>query len=123
MVDDKSKRESKEKATAKEKELQGTLFLVREALLRGVKFLPVDLYKSNASAFLVEDGKIRVPFSSMNGLGENAAQAIVEARKDGEFLSREELRIRAKLNKSVVDMLGEAGVLADLTETNQLTLF
>ena len=123
MVDDKSKRDSKEKATAKEKELQGTLYLVREALLRGVKFLPVDLYKSNASAFLVEDGKIRVPFSSMNGLGENAAQAIVEARKDGEFLSREELRIRAKLNKSVVDMLGEAGVLSELTETNQLSLF
>ena len=64
-----------------------------------------------------------MPFSSMNGLGERAAQAILEARREGEFLSREELRIRAKLNKSVVDMLGDAGVLADLTETNQLTLF
>jgi len=123
MVDDKAKRDSKEKATQKEKELQGTLILVREALLRGIKFLPVDLYKSDASAFLVEDGKIRIPFSAMNGLGERAAQSILEARKDGEFLSREELRIRAKLNKSVVDMLGDAGVLADLTETNQLTLF
>jgi len=123
MVDDKSKRESKEKPTAKEKELQSTLYLVREAMLRGIKFLPVDLYRSDASAFLVEDGKIRMPFSAMNGLGEKAAQAIVESRADGEFLSREELRIRAKLNKSVVDMLGDAGVLSDLTETNQLSLF
>ncbi|MGN1473929.1 MAG: PolC-type DNA polymerase III [Eubacteriales bacterium] len=123
MVDDKSRRDAKEKATAKEKELQGTLYLVREALLRGIRFLPVDLYKSDASAFLVENGAIRMPFSSMNGLGERAAQAILEARREGEFLSREELRIRAKLNKSVVDMLGDAGVLADLTETNQLTLF
>ncbi|MBQ7171304.1 MAG: PolC-type DNA polymerase III [Clostridia bacterium] len=122
-VDEKSKKGSKEKASQKEKDLQGTLYLVREAILRGIRFLPVDLYRSDASAFLVEEEGIRLPFSTMSGLGERAAQMIVEARADGEFLSREELRIRANLNKSVVEVLAAAGVLDTLTETNQLSFF
>ena len=122
-VDEKSKKGAKEKASQKEKELQGTLYLVREAILRGIRFLPVDLYRSDASAFLVEEEGIRLPFSTMSGLGERAAQMIVEARADGEFLSREELRIRANLNKSVVEVLAAGGVLDALTETNQLSFF
>ena len=99
------------------------LQLVREALARGVQFLPVDLYKSDAAAFLPENGKIRLPFSSLGGLGETAAQKIAEARGEGEFFSIEELRERAQLNKSVVEILSRNGVLDNLSETNQFSFF
>ena len=97
--------------------------LAREALARGVQFLPVDLYKSDATAFLPENGKIRLPFAALGGLGEGAALKIVEARQDGEFFSIEELRERAKLNKSVMDILQRNGVLKDMSETNQFSFF
>ena len=86
---------AKEDATQKDAEMVTALQLVREALARGVQFLPVDLYKSDAAAFLPENGKIRLPFSSLGGLGETAAQKIAEARGEGEFFSIEELRERA----------------------------
>ena len=113
----------KEDATAKDAETVAAMSLAREALARGVQFLPVDIYKSDATAFLPENGKIRLPFSSLGGLGEGAAQKIVEARVDGEFFSIEELRERAKLTKSVVDILQRNGVLKDMNETNQFTFF
>ena len=110
-------------ATQKEAETVTALSLAREALARGVVFLPVDLYKSDATAFLPENGKIRLPFAALGGLGEGAAQKIVEARADGEFFSIEELRERAKLNKSVIEILSQIGALKNLSETNQYTLF
>ena len=110
-------------ATQKEAETVTALSLAREALARGVVFLPVDLYKSDATAFLPENGKIRLPFAALGGLGEGAAQKIVEARADGEFFSIEELRERAKLNKSVIEILSQSGALKNLSETNQYTFF
>ncbi|MBQ4071999.1 MAG: PolC-type DNA polymerase III [Clostridia bacterium] len=116
--------EAKEhEATQKEKELLSTLYLVREALARGVKFLNIDLKKSHATAFLPEDGKIRMPFNALGGLGDGAAEKIIRAREDGEFSSIEDLRLRAGLNKSVIEVLRANGVLAGLSETNQLTIF
>lgn len=114
---------AKEDATQKDAEMVTALQLVREALARGVQFLPVDLYKSDAAAFLPENGKIRLPFSSLGGLGETAAQKIAEARGEGEFFSIEELRERAQLNKSVVEILSRNGVLDNLSETNQFSFF
>ena len=113
----------KEDATANDEKAISALMLAREALARGVQFLPVDLYKSDAKAYLPENGKIRLPFASLEGLGEGAAEKIVESRADGEFFSIEELRERAKLNKSVVEILSANGVLKGLNETNQYTLF
>ncbi len=113
----------KEDATQKDAETISSMSLAREALARGVQFLGVDLYKSDATAFLPENGKIRLPFSSLGGLGEGAAQKIVEARADGEFFSIEELRERAKLTKSVIEILSRNGVLDNLSETNQYTFF
>nr|MBQ5811563.1 PolC-type DNA polymerase III [Clostridia bacterium] len=113
----------KEDATQKDAETISSMMLAREALARGVQFLPVDLYKSDATAFLPENGKIRLPFAALGGLGEGAAQKIVEAREDGEFFSIEELRQRAKLTKSVVEILSRAGALDNLSETNQFTFF
>ncbi|MBQ7377153.1 MAG: PolC-type DNA polymerase III [Clostridia bacterium] len=110
-------------ATQKEAEEITTLLLVREAVCRGVQFLPVDLLKSDANAFLPEDGKIRMPFSSLGGLGETAAANIIAARNEGEIFSVEELRQRAGLTKAVIEILRRNKVLDSLSETNQFTLF
>lgn len=110
-------------ASPKEKDMYPTLQLMNEAYARGIKFLGVDLYKSDATAFLPEDGAIRLPFSSIAGLGDAAAQSIIDAVKDGKFLSREDLKLRAGLGSGVITLLDENGVLEGLAETNQLTLF
>ncbi len=110
-------------ASPKEKDMYPTLQLMNEAYARGIKFLGVDLYKSDATAFLPEDGAIRLPFSSIAGLGDAAAQSIIDAVKDGKFLSREDLKLRAGLGSGVITLLDENGVLAGMPETNQLTFF
>jgi DNA polymerase-3 subunit alpha (Gram-positive type) len=109
-------------ASAKENEAVSTFQLVNEAMARGIKFLPVDLYRSHASAFLPEDGKIRIPFNALPGLGDTAAAKIVEAR-EGTLFSREELREKAGLSKSIMELLANNGVLDGLSETNQISLF
>ncbi|MHC1694571.1 MAG: hypothetical protein AB9835_04700 [Eubacteriales bacterium] len=113
-----------DKTTAKDEDTLNALMLVDEMLSRGYKFLPVDLYKSAASAFLPENGMVRLPFSSLSGVGDSAALNIVKARpRSGEFFSIEELRISAGLNKSVLETLRQNGILDGLTETDQLSLF
>ena len=110
-------------ASQKDAELLTTLFLVREAMARGVKFLGVDLKKSHAKAFLPENGKIRMPFNSLGGLGDAAAEKIVEVRDRYELYSIEDLRMRSGISKAVIEILRRNGVLDGLTETNQFTLF
>ena len=109
-------------ATQQEKETVTILQLVNEAMARKVRFLPVDLEKSHAYIFQPEDGAIRMPFSSLPGLGENAAQNIINAREEEPFFSVEDLQIRAKLSRSVIDMLRANGVLDNVSETDQLTI-
>ena len=92
-------------------------------LARGLKFLPVNLFKSEAFAFKPEDGKIRLPFSSLAGLGEKAAEKIVEVRNRENLLSIEELQMKAGLSKSIIDLLRKNGALEGLSETNQLSFF
>ncbi|MBQ8164345.1 MAG: PolC-type DNA polymerase III [Clostridia bacterium] len=96
-----------------------------ELYARGVEFLPVDLYKSDGVVFRPEDGKIRPPFSSLQGVGANAAQGIVDARNDGkgEFISIEDLRARAGLNKAVIETLKNEGCLDGMPEDDRLSLF
>ncbi len=110
-------------ATAKEQGMISALQLITEAMARGVRFLPVSLTKSDAKAFLPEGDAVRMPFSALNGVGENAAAAIIAAREKDTIYSIEELQIRAKLTKSVMEILRRNGVLDGLSETNQLTLF
>ena len=110
-------------ATQKESEQATTLQLVNECLARGIRFLPVDLEKSAASDYLPENGKIRMPFMSLPGLGDTAARNIVEARKEREFFSVEDLRQRASLTKAVIEILERNGVLEGLSETNQFSFF
>ena len=106
----------------KEAATYSAMQLALEFVARGFKFLPVDLYRSDARLFLPEDGAIRLPFSSLSGVGVAAAQNIVDAREaGGEFLSVEELKQRASVSKSVVEILEKNGVLKNLSETNQIT--
>ena len=110
-------------ATAKENETCQTLYLVREALSRGVKFLNVHLMKSDATAFLPENGRIRMPFNSLSGLGDTAAEKIIKTRDEGEIYSVEDLRVRTGISKSVIEILRKNHVLDGLSETNQFSLF
>ena len=90
---------------------------------RGFEFLPADLYKSDAFKFQRVDGKILLPLNAFQGVGDSAAQNIQEARADGEFMSIDDLKTRAKLTKTVIETLSENGCLKDLPETSQISLF
>ena len=111
------------KATAKDKGLITVLELSYELYARGLKFKRVDLYISEATKFTIEEDGIRPPISALQGVGDNAAKSIVEARKQGEFISKEDLRVRAKVSKTVIETLSNHGCLEGMSETNQLSLF
>ena len=111
-------------ASPKDKDMYDDLELVLEMYERGIKFLPVDLYKSDAIKFKVEEDGIRPSLSSIAGLGQVAALSIEEAKKNGgEFISKEDLRIKAKIGKSVIELLDKFGCLEGMSNTNQLSLF
>ncbi|NLJ75546.1 MAG: PolC-type DNA polymerase III [Firmicutes bacterium] len=110
-------------ATARERSMITTLEIVLEAMARGVRFLPVDLYRSSDRQFLIHESSLLPPFASLQGVGLNAAAAIVEARQQGEFTSIEDLRQKSGVTKAVIETLRLHGCLEGLSETNQLTLF
>jgi len=112
-----------EKPSAHDKTIATCLELVLEMNLRGIRFLPVDLYRSDVRKFLMEDGNIRCPFASLGGLGESAALPIVEARKQGPFLSEEDLKTRGHVGAAVLEALRGQGALEGLSETNQISMF
>ena len=112
-----------DKASAKDKDTQTALELVLEMNMRGIKFLPVDLYKSDVSKFRIENGNLRCPFTSLTGLGESAAIPIVEARRGGPFMSIEDLRERGRVSSGVIDLLRAHGSLEGLAETSQISMF
>jgi len=110
--------------TQKEKNLITILEVVNEMYARGIKLLPVDLYKSHATKFVEEDGAIRPPLNAINGVSDAVGQAIVEARESGgPFISSEDLMRRSKIGKSIVDKLKEYDVLTEIPDTNQITFF
>ncbi|MBE6592998.1 MAG: PolC-type DNA polymerase III [Ruminococcaceae bacterium] len=100
-----------------------SLQLANECMARGLKFLPIDIEKSHSYAFQPENGAIRMPFSALAGLGDNAAANIVKARDEEKFFSVEDLQTRAKLTKSVIEILRKNHALDNLSETDQLSLF
>ncbi len=110
-------------ASDKEEKEYGTLQIVNEMFARKIEVLPVDIYKSDAKMFSVEDGKIRLPFSSLPGVGEAAAISLAEAGKKGEYLSIEDMQAKTKVTKAVIETLREVGVLTGLPESSQLSLF
>ena len=97
--------------------------IVQEMYARGYDFMPIDIYRAQADRFQVIDGKLMPSLSSIAGLGLNAAEGVVYAAKDGPFLSREDFRARTKVSKTICDLMSDLGLLGDLPESNQLSLF
>lgn len=111
-------------ATAKEKSLLTVLEVVLEMYCRNISFLPIDLYESHPTKFLIVDNKyIRPPLNTLQGVGVNAALSIAKAREQGEFISLEDLRERTKITKTVIEVLKNHGALEGIPETSQLSLF
>ncbi len=111
-------------ASAKEESEFSTLQIINEMLLRKIQLLPVDLYRSHAVKFQVEEGKIRLPFCSLSGVGEAAALSLMEAGQSGEeYISIDDLQGRTKVSSAVLDTLRSVGALHDLPESSQTTLF
>ena len=109
--------------SATEKSVYTICEIVHEMYQRGIEFLPVDLYKSHAFKFQKVDNKILLPINAFQGIGDAAAQNIMDAREDGEFKSIEDLKSRAKLTKTVIETLKENGCLDGMSETSQITFF
>jgi DNA polymerase-3 subunit alpha (Gram-positive type) len=107
----------------KEQDTYKDMKIVREMYARGFEFLPIDIYKSQATRFQIVDGKLLPALSTIGGLGDKAADGIVDAVKDGPFLSRDDFRNRTKVSKTIVDLMGDLGILGNLPESNQLSLF
>jgi len=110
-------------ATANEKNMAIMLEVANEMYQRGIVFLPVDLEKSHATDFLIEEGGLRMPFLSVPKLGENAARSLAKAREEGGFLSVEDIKNRAKLSSAVIEEMHNMGMLAGFTATNQISMF
>ena len=113
----------KDTLSKKEQDTYKDMRIVQEMYARGFEFLPIDLYKAKAHHFQIIDDKLMPSISTIDGLGDKAADAVVEAAKDGKFLSRDDFRQRTKVSKTVIDLMVDLGILADLPESNQLSLF
>ena len=107
----------------KEELAYGDMRIVQEMYVRGFEFEPIDIFRAQSRTFQIVEGRLMPSLNSIDGLGEKAADAIVEAAKDGPFLSKDDFRERTKVSKTVVDMMAELGLLGDLPESNQLSLF
>ena len=107
----------------KEQDTYKDMRSVQEFYARGFEFLPIELEKAQASRFQVIDGKLMPSLSTIDGMGDKAAEAVVAAVKDGPFLSKDDFWQRTKVSKSVIDVMDDLGILGDLPESNQLSLF
>ncbi len=120
MADYKNRADS---LTQKEQASMRDMKIVQEMYARGFEFVPIDLFAAHPRNFQIVDGKLMPSLNSIDGLGEKAADAIAEAAKDGPFLSKDDFRERSKASKSITDLLDSLGILGDLPESNQISLF
>ncbi|MDY3817326.1 MAG: hypothetical protein SOZ54_10930, partial [Candidatus Limiplasma sp.] len=113
-----------EKMSVKDKQEENAYHMLLEMQQRGIRMLPVNLYRSDATRFLIEDGNLRCPFTAINGFGENAVQGILATRDESRpYISIEDLKQRAHIGDSIIEMLRGQGALDGLPETSQVDLF
>ena len=110
-------------ATKKELDTYDTLLIFNEMMARGIDILPIDIMHSHAMKFLPENGKMRLPFGALSGVGEKAAYSIYGAAQKGDFVSREDFAVEAGVSKTIIQNLADLGAMADLPDTNQMSLF
>ena len=113
----------KDTLTKKEQDTVRDMKIVQEMYARGFEFTPIDLFKANSRLFQIVGDKIMPSLNSIDGLGEKAADAIQEAAKQGPFLSKDDFRQRTKASKTITDLMDSLGILGDLPESNQISLF
>lgn len=109
--------------SAKEKDSYDLLLIINEMMARGYDFLPIDIYKSHATKYLIEEGKIRIPFNAISGVGDNAAVKLYEAAQKKDYISAEELQNKSGASKTTMEALEKLGALGNLPKTSQMTLF
>ena len=116
-------KKDKNKMTATEKDTIRDMKIVQEMYARGIEFMPIDLYRADAERFQIIDGKIMPSFGSIPGMGAKAAITLMEAAKQGPFTSKEDIKNRGKVSKTILDDMESLGLLKDLPETNQYDFF
>ncbi len=107
----------------KEQDTYKDMKIVQEMYARGFTFVPIDIFTAQSRLFQIVDGRLMPSLNSIDGLGEKAADAIVEAAKDGPFLSKDDFRERTKASKSIVDLMSQLGLLGNIPESNQISIF
>ena len=113
----------KNQQTATIKDTIRDMKIVQEMYARGIEFMPLDLYRADAERFQIIDGKIMPSFGSLPGMGAKAAKQLQEAAAKGPFMSKEDIRLRGKVSKTILDDMDSLGLLAGLPETNQYDFF
>ena len=113
----------KDLLSKKEQDTYRDMKIVQEMYARGFDFTPIDVYRAKPDRFQVIDGKLMPALNTIDGMGDNAAIAVAEAAKDGKFLSKDDFRQRTKATKTVIDLMADLGLLGELPESNQLSLF
>ncbi len=110
-------------ASAKETAVYDNLLIFNEMLSRGIEVLPIDIRKSHAVKFVPENGKMRLPFGALSGVGDKAAYSVYETAQKGDFVSREDFAIESGVSKTIIQNLADLGAMDDLPDTNQISMF
>ncbi len=110
-------------ATQKELDVYENMLIFNEMFSRGLEVLPIDINKSHAMKYVPEDGKMRLPFGALSGVGEKAAYSIYEAAQAGNYVSKEDFQLEAGVSKTIIQNLSDLGAFKDLPDTNQLSMF
>ena len=110
-------------ASKKEQDTIKDMRIVQEMYARGLEFMPIDLYRAKANRFQIIDGKLMPALNCIEGMGDKAAEAVVDAAKQGKFLSKDDFRDRTKVSKTVIDLMDDLGLFGDIPQSNQFSLF